>query len=289
MKNTKINLFLFATFLSLFPTAVFAQKLDTPNVNSYLYLGESKNQPLVVGLGGSEGGNAWSSNYWKKTRDEFLAKGYAFLALGYFGAEGTPKELDRISIEQVHEAILKAAEHPKVNKNKIAIVGGSRGADLALLIASYYKDIDAVVGIVPSHAVFPAHTKELSTSSWTFGGKELPFVPVSDETIPALIKRDLRSAFEIMLKDKESEQKSLIKVEKINGPILLLSATNDEIAPTTPMANNIIEKLQANNFKYCYTHYAITGKHAEPLKHFDKVFTFLEQYFYHKKKKSCRR
>lgn len=289
MKNTKINLFIFATFFTLFSPSIFAQKLDTPNVNSYLYVGESKNQPLVVGLGGSEGGNAWASDYWKKTRDEFIKRGYAFLAIGYFGAEGTPKELDRISIEQVHDAIVKAAQHPKVNKKKIAIVGGSRGADLALLIASYYKDIDAVVGFVPSHAVFPGNTKEFSTSSWTFGGKELSFVPVSEETVPALINRDLRSAFEIMLKDKEAEQKALIKVENINGPILLLSATNDEIAPTTPMANKIIERLQEKNFKYCYRHYAITGKHAEPLKHFDKVFTFLEQYFYHEKKKSCRR
>ena len=254
-----------------------------------MYLGGSQNQPLVVGLGGSEGGNAWASGYWKKTRDEFIKRGYAFLAIGYFGADGTPKELDRIAIEDVHSAILKAAEHPEINKKKIAIVGGSRGADLALLIASYYKDIDAVVGIVPSHVSFPAHTKELSTSSWTFGGKELPFVPVSEETVPFLVNRDLRSAFETMLKDKKAEQNAAIKVENIRGPILLLSATNDEIAPTTPMANKIIERLQTSNFKYCYRHYAITGKHSEPLKHFDKVFTFLEQYFYRKKKKSCRR
>ncbi|MBK8369691.1 MAG: hypothetical protein IPL10_20590 [Bacteroidetes bacterium] len=39
-----------------------------------------------------------------------------------------------------------------------------------------------------------------------------------------------------MLKDTIAAEKSFIKVEQINGPILLLSATKDEICPSTPMA-----------------------------------------------------
>jgi len=288
MKYTKTTATVIV-FIVLLSGSLFAQKLNTPNVDSILFVGDGKKQPLVVGLGGSEGGNAWASDYWKKTRDQFIKRGYAFLAIGYFGAEGTPKNLDRISIEEVYRAIQTATKNPKVRKNRIAIVGGSRGADLALLLASYYDEIDCVVGLVASHAVFPAHTEKLSTSSWTFGGTELPFVPVSEEAIPAMIARDIRSAFEIMLKNKEAEAKSLIRVERINGPVLLISATRDEIAPTTPMANKIIERLQNANFKYCYRHYAIEGKHVEATKHFDKVFTFLEQYFYSGKKKSCRR
>src|ERR1700741_565568 len=125
MKHLKI--FLVAVlFLHTFMS--FAQKtLDTKNVNGVLYLGKGKKQPLIVGLGGSEGGNAWASDYWKKTRDEFISKGYAFLALGYFGAKGTPDTLNKISVEEVHLAILEAAKDPQIDENKIAIVGGSRG------------------------------------------------------------------------------------------------------------------------------------------------------------------
>jgi len=60
-------------------------------------LGKGNKQPLIVGLGGSEGGNAWSSNYWKKTRDQFIEQGYAFLAIGYFRANGTPDTLQKNS------------------------------------------------------------------------------------------------------------------------------------------------------------------------------------------------
>jgi hypothetical protein len=65
----------------------------------------------------------------------FLAQGYALLALAYFGEEGIPKELDRISLEGVYAAIVDAADHPKVNRDCIALIGGSKGAELALLSA----------------------------------------------------------------------------------------------------------------------------------------------------------
>jgi uncharacterized protein len=253
--------------------------LKTPNVESVLYLGKGKNQPLIVGLGGSEGGNAWTSDYWKKTRDQFLEKGYAFLAIGYFGAKGTPDTLQKIAIEDVHNAIKTAAKNRKINKKKIAIVGGSRGADLALLVGSHYKDIKCVVGIVASNVTFPGNTNHFSTSSWTFQNKELPFVPVNEAAIPFLMNRDLRGTFEAMLTDSIAESNAFIPVENINGPILLVSATKDEICPSTPMSEKMIDRLKSKNFKFYFEHIPITGGHAEPLKHFDLIFTFLEKNF----------
>ncbi len=260
-------------------TAVAQISLETPRVESILYLGEGEHQPLIVGLGGSEGGNAWSSNYWKKTRDYFIAKGYAFLALGYFGAKGTPPSLDKISIDDVHHAIRTAAKHHRIDKRRIAVIGGSRGADLVLLLGSYYKDIRCVVSIVGSNAVFPGHTLDYQSSCWTYKSKELPFLPVNDYAIRFLAKRDLRSAFEAMLADSAALQRAAIRVEKIKGPVLLLSATRDEVCPSTPMGNMITERLRSNKFRYPYQHQVIDGGHAAPLKHFDLIYAFFEKYF----------
>lgn len=263
----------------IFSFSSFSQTLSTPGVNSQLYVGESDNQALIVGLGGSEGGNPWASNYWKKTRDEFIKQGYAFLALGYFGAKGTPDSLDRISLENVNNAIIEATKNPKINKNRIAVIGGSKGGELVLLLASHFNTITCVIAIVPSHVAFPGLTNHLSTSSWMYQGKEVPYVPVSEETIPALIKRDLRLAFDTMLKDTAAVEKALIKVENINGPILLMSATKDEMWGSTPMSEAIIERLKAKHFGHYYEHIAIEGSHTEPLKHFDKIFEFLKKHF----------
>ncbi|WP_298515320.1 acyl-CoA thioester hydrolase/BAAT C-terminal domain-containing protein [uncultured Kordia sp.] len=272
--------FIFFLLLFFVATKSYAQEtLSTKNTEAVLYVGNGNNQPLVVGLGGSEGGNAWTSDYWKKTRDQFLAKGYAFLAIGYFNAKGTPKVLEKIAIEDIYNAIVKATEHPLVHTERIAIVGGSRGGDLALLLASYYDEIDCVVGIVPSHAVFPGNTQHFSTSSWTYNKTELPFIPVNEAAVPFIMKRDLRGAFNAMLQDKEAEKKALITVEKIQAPILLISATEDEIAPTTPMCNKIMKRLDRFQFKYDKEHIAIVGSHAAPLKHFELVFNFLQHVF----------
>ncbi len=272
--------YLFLVLLLICSAKSIAQiNLQSPNTESLLYLGEGKNQPLIVGLGGSEGGNAWTSDYWKKTRDQFIEKGYAFLAIGYFKAKGTPDTLNKIAIEDVYNAINIATKNKKVNKKKIAIIGGSRGADLALLLGSYYNNINCVVSIVGSHAVFPGHTTHFTSSCWTFANKELPFVPVNEEAVPFLIKRDLRGSFEAMLKDTIAVEKASIAIENIKGPVLLLSATKDEICPSTPMAEKMVARLKNSHFKYPYEHKAIEGRHAAPLKHFDLVFKFLETNF----------
>jgi len=275
----RLNALLLA-FFSLIPFLASSQeKVPAKNIEAILYIGEGSNQPLVVGLGGSEGGNAWASDHWKLTRDEFITKGYAFLAVGYFGCEGTPAILDKIAIDDVHNAIKVAAKHSKIDGRKIAVLGGSRGADLALLLGSYYSDISCVIGMSASHAVFPGHTQEFNSSCWTYQGKELPFIPVNDEAVPFLMKRDLRGTFEAMLKDTAAEHRCLIKVENIKAPILLLSGDADEIIPAVMMGNKMMTRLRVNNFSYAYEHIIYRGGHAEPTKHFDKVFELLEVHF----------
>lgn len=167
----------------------------------------------------------------------------------------------------------------QINKKKIAIIGGSRGADLALLLGSYYKDIKCVVGLAASNAVFPGHTNHFSSSCWAFRNQELPFVPVNDEAVPYLLKRDLRGAFEAMLKDTVAVEKATIPVENINGAVLLLSAVNDEICPSTPMAEKMMERLKSKKFKHHAEHQSFEGGHAAPLKHFDLIYAFLEKHF----------
>jgi hypothetical protein len=118
-----------------------------------------------------------------------------------------------------------------------------------------------------------------SNSCWTYKGEELPFVPVNEERFEYIIKNDYRSAFEAALKNSIAEKKALIKVEKIKEPVLLVSATKDELWPSTPMAEKIVNRLESKNFTYYYEHIPIEGDHIEPYKHFDLTIEFLEKHF----------
>ncbi len=244
-------------------------------VNTELFLGDGINQPLIVGFGGSEGGNAWASDFWKGQRDSFISQGYSFLAVAYFGEEGTPQNLDRIDLGGVHRAIREAAADPSVNGECVILIGGSKGAELALLLGSQYSDIDAVVGIVPGNAVFPALTIAMNTPSFTSNGENLPFVPVPWSATWPLIKGDLRAVWEEMLKNQSAVERASIEVEKINGPVLFLSATKDEFWPSTQMSAAMEQRLAENGFSYPAEHVAIEGGHAAPIDHFDEVERFL--------------
>ncbi|WEN15204.1 acyl-CoA thioester hydrolase/BAAT C-terminal domain-containing protein [Rhodanobacter sp. AS-Z3] len=262
-------------------------------VVSKLYLGEGERQPLLAGFGGAEGGNAWASRHWQGERDTFVKQGYAFLAPGYFGMPGTPERLDRLSLDAVHDAILVAAKNPQVEGRCIALIGGSRGAELALTVASRYPDIKAVMAIVPGSAVFAGNTPSMKTSAFTWHGKPLPYVPVPWAAVPDLLKHHLREAFEKMLTNQPTNQPAVeaaaIPVERINGPVYLMSATHDELWPSQPMAAAMMRRLDTHQFAFTHTHDVFDGGHAAPLAHFDRVHAFLASNFLAQSAQGCPR
>lgn len=259
------------------------------HVQARLFLGKGESQPLIVGLGGSEGGNAWASDHWKAQRDRFLAQGYAFLAVGYFGMPGTPAHLDRIELDAIDRAAQKAAQNPQVNGHCIAVMGGSRGGELALLLASRYPDFKAAIGIVPGSAVFPALTRAMNTAGFSDHGHPLAFVPMQWSAVPAMLSGDRRGAFAAMLKNRKAVRRATIKVENINGPVLLLSGKTDAEWPSTEMSDAMIQRLKRHHFPYYAKHVAYPGGHGAPLKHFDRIERFLSKHFPADDDSSCAR
>ena len=253
-------------------------------VDVELFARDGGKRPLIVGLGGGEGGNAWASDRWKPQRERFLDQGYALLALGYFGTPNSPEKLDRISLDGVHAAIVEASKDPRVDGRCVAIIGGSRGAELALLLASHYPDVDAVVAIVPGSAVFPALTDAMTTGGFSLRDKPLPFVPMTWGATPDLLVGNLRGAFESIMQDEAAMQRAAIAVEKINGPVQFVSASRDEAWPSKEMSDAMMQRLKAKGFRHHAEHLVVQGGHGEPLDEFPKMEAFLETHF----KQACR-
>jgi uncharacterized protein len=247
-------------------------------VETLLYLGDGEYQPLIVAFGGGEGGIDWHRNHMKGKRDSLIKKGYAILAIGYFNADGTPRNLDRVSLDAIADTIMNVAKNSKIDESKIALIGASKGGELILNLASRFKEIKAVIAMSTSNVSFPAITWSSNTSSWTYKGKEVPYVPATLKTITPALKGDLFTAFNMMLENEEAVKNSVIEVEKINGPILILSGINDDQWPATSMSNKIIERLNKSNFKFYNKHIALDGGHTAPLNHFNLVYDFLEVY-----------
>jgi len=253
-------------------------------VDVELFARDGEKRPLIVGLGGSEGGNAWATRSWQKQRERFLDQGYAMLAVGYFGTPNSPEKLDRISLDGVHAAIAEAAQDPRVDGRCIAVVGGSRGAELALLLASHYPDIKAVVAIVPGSAVFPALTDAMTTPGFSLHDRPLPFVPMTWGATPDLLVGDLRGAFEKIMRDEAAMQRAAIPVENIDGPVQFVSAAQDETWPSKEMSDAMMQRLEKHGFRHPAEHLVVQGGHNEPLDEFPKMEAFLDTRF----KQVCR-
>ncbi len=247
-------------------------------VQTRLFLSGNSQQPLVVGLAGGEGGNGWAGPDGEKQRILLAANGYAFLSVAYFGDEGTPVNLDRIAIEGVHKAVMEASQQPQINPNCIAVMGVSRGGELALLLGSYYPEYKSVIGIVPGSAVFPALTAAMTTAGFSHNNESLPFVPVPWSATPALMSGNLRGAFEKMMKNTEAMAAAAIKLENISGPVLLISGTTDEQWPSLEMSEAMLQRLRDNNFPYAVEHLPLEGGHNEHHDEFDKVILFLDEH-----------
>ncbi len=282
-KKTKIVTLLILCTLCFGLVYVFTYVPPIPKehgiVETKLFLGESENQALIVAFGGGGGGNDWSRKYLKEKRDSLNKKGYAILAIGYFNSNGTPSSLDRISLDAIHDSILSVAQHPKIDKSRIILMGGSRGGELVLNLASRYNDFKGVIAMSTSNVSFPAITWSANTSSWTYKNQEVPYVPATLETISPALKGDLYTAHSIMLEDKEAVKKAEIEVENINGSILLISGINDEQWPATEMSDQIVKRLKQNNFKHYYSHIKLNGGHIAPLDNFNLVYDFLDKNF----------
>tara|TARA_R110002072_G_scaffold36301_7_gene107065 strand:- start:6546 stop:7448 length:903 start_codon:yes stop_codon:yes gene_type:complete len=248
-------------------------------VETKLFLSEGSNQPLVVGLGGADGGNGWAGPHGAKQRKLLQENGYAFLSIAYFGSENTPKFLDRIAIEGVHKAVIEAAQDPRINGNCISVIGVSRGGELALLLGSYYQEYKSVVGIVPGSSVFPALNDAMTTPGFSHNRQSLPFVPVPWSVTFDLLSGNLRGAFEKMMQNTEAMEIAAIKVENISGPVLLISGTEDEQWPSMEMSEIIMERLTANNFAFPSQHIPLVGGHNEHHDNFDQVIAFLNTQF----------
>lgn len=224
-------------------------------VGTFFCYPESGPLPTVIVLGGSEGGL-------RESNAALLASyGFNTLALAYFGIEGLPKELVNIPLEYIQNAIDWLRDNPKVDFTKLGIFGTSKGGELALLSASMFPSIKAVVGYVPSGVVYPGigHSAP-GNSSWQFKGESLPFafgeIP---KEVTLEINRAMQSGEPISWRKTyqwwaEGEKQAEIPVEDIQGPVLLISGGDDWLWPADLLSEKVITRLKEHNHPYTYEH-----------------------------------
>ena len=223
---------------------------------NFYYPKNKKNVPLIIMLGGSNGGIREVDD-----RAKIISShGYAVLALAYFRMENLPKSIERIPLEYFLNSIDRAKDKQFIDTSKIIIIGVSKGAEAALLIASMRSDIKGAIAFVPSNVIWqgvPNGPSFVSKPSWTLNGRDLPFLKCSfsfsffGKFVSNAKQIEMREIFQtIFTEDKSKIKPALIEVEKINGPILLFAGKDDKLWPSYDMCQMMENRLDSLNFEY---------------------------------------
>ncbi len=216
----------------------------------------NKPSPALIILSGSEGGikEGWAAIVASKTR-------MPTLALAYFGVEGLPKTLENIPLETIGNAIKWLEGQPYVAKGRIGILGASRGGELAMLAATVFPQIKAVVGYTPSGAVWQGIGIKPSPA-WTYQGKAFPYLRViSNEALDKVFFEAQqkgepyysREMYQFSLAEQKSAiNGAVIQVEKSDAAFLLIGNPDDGVWPSYELSKITIDRLKAYNHKKRY-------------------------------------
>jgi len=116
-----------------------------------------------------------------------------------------------------------------------------------------------VIGYVPSGIVWPAYPAS-GHGAWTLDGQEIAFASTLthaqwDEAVAkGLAREDSFDWYLIPLRDPTLLERSSIKVEKINGPVLLISGEADGLWPSTDLADFALQRLLEKRFPHRAEH-----------------------------------
>lgn len=199
--------------------------------------------PALLVLGGSEGGID------RYNGAGLAARGYAALSLAYFRAPSLPPELVEIPVEYPLTALAWLRRQPGVDAARVGVFGSSRGAELALVVASMSPDIRAVVAFAPSSVTWAGvGPQNAGRPSWTLGGQGLPMVavPFTLDTFRAA----------------GTTNDAAIQVEKSRAAMFLVSGGEDRVWPikvAPVMGDLIVARLEARQYPFPVEHWSYPG------------------------------
>ncbi|NUH65105.1 acyl-CoA thioesterase/BAAT N-terminal domain-containing protein [Sulfitobacter sp. S0837] len=217
--------------------------------------------PVVVVLSGSSGGI-------NEPRGALYAShGYQAFALGYFKAPGLSPYITETPLEYFETGLRWAHKELHPRDGFVAVSGQSRGGELSLLLGATYPDlVSAVIAYVPGamvHGAQGAGDPERGGwqgVTWTKDGQPLTHLwqdnkavhwhPWHGDTPPDRH----HSVFFEGLKDRDLAARARIPVEKIEGPVLLISGRDDRAWPSSLYSRMVVSTLKRSQHPHQVSH-----------------------------------
>lgn len=188
------------------------------------------------------------------------SEGFDVLAVASFNWPGRPTGLHRLDLEYFRDALDRLREGS--GWQRVAVQGGSRGGELALILGSYFPErVAGVVGISANSHVFAGSGNNLDwdVPAYTRNGIALKFGRLGTfDELKALSTDHLgrinwAEAYERPVVARGSDRFA-IAVERIEGPILLICGASDAIWNCRSGGDRILNRLRLHGRQHHLEH-----------------------------------
>jgi dienelactone hydrolase len=210
-------------------------------------------RPAVIVLGGSNGGIA------PAYAPTLAAHGFTTFSLAYFQAPGLPPDLVEIPLEYFGRALDWLRRRPEVDPERIAVLGLSRGGELALLLGTEFDVVRAVVAFSPSSVVWEGAIRDparqglaavrADRSAWSREGRPLPYARkrITPELEQKIAAGERFAVIEYHSPEAVSAAppESFIPIERSRASMLLISGRADRMWPSAAMAEQVVARRRA--------------------------------------------
>ena len=222
-----------------------------------LFPGNGRKDKVLIVMSGSNGGMKLT----RQAAEFYHRNGFPALALALFRTSQTPKDLSRVPVEYVENAV---AWLKRQGYERVGVDGMSKGSEMALVAASMFPALSCVIARVPSHFVSEGlsgsgkNKGPSGTSCWSYQGKELPYAPYRSRSfnLISVLLKEKELHIIAFNRDKDVTPETVIPIERIKAPILLLSSKHDEVWPSYESATLMEKKLTETGFPYPHKHIA---------------------------------
>lgn len=225
--------------------------------------------PTVVLLNGSDGG------FFDHRAALYASVGIQTLTLAYFNADHLSPWISETELDYFASAFDYLHAQGTALNDRVLVSGQSRGGELTLLLASLFPDkIFGAAAYTPGAFVHSAQTSKAPDAdwkdpAWLLHGEPLPNLfhdnPYVEgnpflHDVPRYEDHNSRNTVFIdAQRSVDHVQRARIPVERIAGPVLLVSGTNDKVWPASFASRYVANQLTEAHHPYEVTHLDYVG------------------------------
>lgn len=190
---------------------------------------------------------AGSSGRIDADRCRVLARaGMTAVSIRWFGGDGQPAGICEIPLETFVAAIdlLQAR-----GSTRVGVLGVSKGAEAALLVAVRDPRVDAVVALAPTSVVWANVGPGLDgvtrpyRSSWTWKDEPVPFVPYDEDSIPVEAEGEPTACRPVYEQSRQTfavaARSAVIPIERSAAEIVIVAGGDDQMWPSLDFAQEL--------------------------------------------------